>query len=248
MNEKSKHLELDLIELVKTLWKKVWIIILAAIIGGGAAFSVASYVITPKYESEAMMYVNNSSFSVGNTSFSISSSEISAAQSLVDTYIVILKSRTTLNKIINEAKIDYSYSELKDMIKAAPIDSTEVFSIIVTSEDPKEAEVIANAIAQVLPDRIADIVDGSSVRIVDYAIVPSEKASPNITMYTAIGMLIFAAVACLFIIVRKVTDTTIRSEEYLIQTYGIPILSVIPNLSETKSSKYYAKDYKTEQR
>lgn len=248
MNGKNKHLELDLIELVKTLWKKVWIIILAAIIGGGAAFSVASYVITPKYEAEAMMYVNNSSFSVGNTSFSISSSEISAAQSLVDTYIVILKSRTTLNKIINEAEVDYSYSELEDMINASPIDSTEVFSIVVTSEDKKEAEVIANAIAQVLPDRIADIVDGSSVRIVDYAIVPSEKASPNITMYTAIGMLMFAAVACLFIIVRKVTDTTIRSEEYLIQTYGLPILSAIPNLSETKSSKYYVKDYKTEQR
>ena len=68
------------------------------------------------------------------------------------------------------------------------MNSTEVFSIEVTSADPQEAEKIANTIAELLPDRIAEIVDGSSVRIVDYAIVPSHKSSPSLSRYTMLGM------------------------------------------------------------
>lgn len=51
------------------------------------------------------------------------------------------------------------------MVQAEAVNSTEVFSIDVTSPDPQEAELIANAIADILPDRIADIVEGSSVKI-----------------------------------------------------------------------------------
>ena len=137
-----------------------------------------------------MLYVNNSSFSVGNTSFSFSNAELSAAQSLVDTYIVILNSWPVLDEVIQEAEVAYSYDELRSMISAEPVNNTEVFSVTVTSTDPKEAERIANAVADVLPDKIAEVVDGSSVRIVAHALLPSEKVFPNITKSTAIGMLI----------------------------------------------------------
>lgn len=82
-------------------------------IGTIVMFSYAKFLIVPLYESKAMMYVNNSSLSLGNTSFSISSGELSAAQSLVETYIVILKSRLTLNAVIEKADLPYTYEELK---------------------------------------------------------------------------------------------------------------------------------------
>lgn len=239
MGKSSEYFEIDLMQLLRMLWRKAWAIVLAAVIGGTAAFSIAAFIITPKYESQAMLYVNNSSFSVGSTSFSISSAELSAAQSLVDTYIIILGSRTTLNEVIRAAELDYDYETLKAMLSADAVNNTEVFSVTITSEDPREAELIANTIVDILPDRIADVVDGSSVRIVDYAVIPSEKASPNITMFTAIGMLVGIAASCMVLIIMMVSDTLIHNEDYLMETYDLPVLAVIPDLSSSNEEGYY---------
>jgi len=235
----NEFYEIDLIQLLKALWRKAWAILLAAFIGAGAAFSLASFVITPLYEAEALMYVNNSSFSVGNTSFSISNSELSAAQSLVDTYIIILNSRSTLNKVIKEAELEYSYEELKDMLHAEAVNNTEVFSVKVTSADPREAERVANTITQILPKAIADVVDGSDVRIVDHAVVPSVKSSPNITLYSIIGLIIGCVFMCLVITIQEMTDTLIHSEDYLLENYDLPVLAVVPDLVNSKNNGYY---------
>lgn len=239
MGKTNEYYEIDLFQLLRALWRKAWAIVLAAVIGGGAAFSYAAFLVTPLYEADAQMYVNNSSFSVGSTSFSFSSAELTAAQSLVDTYIVILNSRDTLNEIIRATGVDYNYKELSSMLSAQPVNNTEVFSITVTSADPQEAELIANAIVDILPDRIADIVDGSSVRVVHYAIVPTEKASPNITMFTAVGMLLGIAISCIVVIVQLVSDTLIHNEDYLTETYDLPVLAVIPNLYDNSGNTDY---------
>src|SRR5699024_32789 len=86
MDKKNTYYEIDLMQLLQALWKKAWALVLAALIGGGIAFSYSAFLIAPLYEAEAQMYVNNSSFSVGSTSFSINNAELTAAQSLVDTY------------------------------------------------------------------------------------------------------------------------------------------------------------------
>lgn len=90
VRRENEEIEIDLIQLFKVLWRKALVIILSAAIFGAATFAVTLFLIKPKYEATASMYVNNSSFSFGSTSFSISSSELTASTSLVSTYIFIL--------------------------------------------------------------------------------------------------------------------------------------------------------------
>lgn len=244
MGKTNEYDEIDLGQLLEAMWKKAWAIVLAAILGGGVFFAYAKFMITPLYVADAQMYVNNSSVSFGNTSLTISSAELSAAKTLVDTYIVILNSRDTLNEVIRETGVPYTYHELAGMVKAGAVNNTEVFSITVTSPSPQEAELIANAIVKVLPIRIADIVDGSDVRVVHYAIVPTAKVSPNITRYTAIGMLVGVIVACAVICVMVLRDTLIHNEDYLMDTYGLPVLAVIPDLMDHSGGVgYYYQEY-----
>ena len=73
----------------------------------------------------------------------------------------------------------------------------------------------------------------------DYAVVPAGKASPNITMYTAIGIMLGLAISCFAVILLAVFDDLIHSEEYLAQTYDVPVLAVIPDLLETSGDSYY---------
>ncbi len=243
------EIEIDLLQLFRALWKNALVIILVAVLCGGLAFGGTYMFITPKYKATAMMYVNNSTVSVGSTSFSISSGELSAAQTLVDTYIVILNTRTTLDEIIEESGVPYTVDELnkKKMITASAVKGTGVFSVTVESESPTEAELIANTIARVLPDRISDIIEGSDVRIVDYAIVPAHRSSPSYTKNTAIGgllgVVLVAGIICLKEIFGAEEDVMLHSSDDLAKLYpDIPVLAIIPDMRAPSKKSYYS-DY-----
>ena len=143
-----------------------------------------------------------------------------------------------LNEVISRTGVPYSYQQLTKMVQAEAVNSTEVFSIDVTSPDPQEAELIANAIADILPDRIADIVEGSSVKIVDYAIVPAEIASPSYTRNTALGMLVGLVIIAAIICLREIFDEKLHSEDDITQRYQLPILAVIPDLAYSGAGAY----------
>lgn len=248
MNNNNEEMEIDLLRLFNALWKKAWAILLTAAFFAVGTLGFTAAFIKPLYKAEALMYVNSSDISVGGAKLSISQSELTAAQSLVDTYIVILNTRMTMNDVIEQSGVPYTYEEImeKEMISAAAVNSTEVFSIEVTSTDPKEAELLANTIAQILPEKIAAIVEGSSVRIVDYAVVPAEKASPSLTKNTLMGAVLGFILACGVVVVMELMDDQIHDSDYLIQTYNIPVLAVIPDLLSTKSTNEYHQ--KAEQR
>lgn len=239
MSEKTEK-EIGLLELFQVLLRRWWAIVLAALFTGALAFGYTFFMVDPLYQARTLLYVNNSDISVGSTSFSISNADLTAAQKLVNTYVVILKSRTALNEVIEEAGLDYTYEQLSGMISAQAVNSTEVFEIVVTSKSPADAERIANTIADVLPDKIADIVVGSDVRIVDYAVVPSHRYSPSYTRNTAVGVLIGVIICSAILILVYIFDENIRSEDYLTQTYpDIPLLTVIPDMTGTKRSGGY---------
>lgn len=244
----KKEIELDLFQVVNILWQKALIIILAATIFGAASFAGTFFFISPKYKATTSMYVNNSSFSFGATSFSITSSELSASNTLVSTYIYILESRTTLEEVISEAGLSYTYEDLEKMIDARAVSDTAAFDVTVESENPVEAELVANTIAKILPDRIAEIVDGSSVRIVDYAIIPAHRSSPSYIKNTLIGALIggilcSAVVLAMFVTSEK-RNVDIRSVDDLKDMYpDIPVLALIPDMRISGKKGYYYSSY-----
>ena len=238
-NKDSQHEKIDVLELFITLFKKLWIIAISTVLAGLIVGGYAFFFVPPKYQASAMLYVNNNSVSVAGTSFDLS--DLNAAKSLVSTYSVILHSRNVLDDVIEESGVDYSYNELNSMITAAPVDSTEIFRVVVTSTNPDEAELIANSICSILPKKISSIVESSSVRIVDFAVRPESKSSPNITMYALVGMIVGFVISCVVVIILKLRDNSITSEDYLINNYKYPVLAVIPDFDDNhQKNKYYS--------
>ncbi len=234
----SEYYSIDLMHILRSLIRRAWFIALVGIIVAALTFGVFAFGVSPKYSSSIMLYVNNSSFSLGNTSFSISSSEITAAQSLVRTYGEILNNRTTLERIIDKTKVQYDYIELSEMIESSLSNDTEIMRVTVTTGDPYEASKIANCIAEVLPVRISEIIDGASMEVVDSAIPNLEKVSPNITKCTLIGFILGVMAAVIILIIFIINDDTIHDEEYVIKNYDYPILAKVPNLLHTGSKQY----------
>lgn len=237
--EYNDELEIDLQRLVNAVLKKIWMVILACVLGAAVALVGTLLFISPKYQSSAMFYVNNSNISVGDVSLSMSSGDLSTSRGLVKSYIVILNTRETLVDVIDYAGVDRKVAEIAGMIEAEAVDSTEIFKVTVTSDDPHEAQKIADAISYILPKRIGTIIDGTSAKVADAAVVPAKPSSPSYTKNTVIGFLLGFLMSVGIVVLKELFDVTIRTQEDIEQVCDHPILAAVPDMETPTKGGYY---------
>ena len=233
MNKKSDVLELDLVRMIRTVISKFWLILFSGILVGVLFLGYAKVGMTPMYSTNALFCVNNP------TNGSFSTSQLQAAHYLADTYMVILESRSVLDAVSEKTGLPYSHKELAAMVSSTSVNDTEVFKVIVTCPDPEHAAKIANAIVQILPEKIAAALPGSAMYVVDEAVVNRDQVSPNYRKMLLLGFLAGAALCAVSVIAVDILDDSIRSEDYLQRTYSeIPLLAVVPE-GEISKGGYY---------
>ena len=231
-NENREGFEINLKRIFAAIWKRLWAILLVGTVFGSVAFSYAWFFRTPVYSAKAQMYVNNNY--EGSPGFS--SSQITAAQSLAGTYMVIMQSHNVLDQVIAETNLGYTYSQVKGMLSSGTVNETEVFEIRVTCANYEHATIIANKIAEVLPDKIKEIVVGSDVRLVDKAMDNKTPVGPNYRRFATLGFFFGVVLTTLIVVLVDVMDTSIKSEEHLQQAYPhIPLLAIVPYGDNDKS-------------
>jgi len=237
--DKEGELEIDLLQLVRVIWKNAILIVLVGAFCAVAVYAYTKICIAPTYKADIMVNVNNNANQTENKD-SVSTSEISASKSLVSTYIVILKSRSMLNEVKSKANLKYSYEKLYKMVAGASVSSTEILQVEVTAYSPEEAELIANTIAEVLPEKISTIIPGSSAVIVDYAVAPEHASGPHKTRNAALGFLVGAFLTSVVVVIMDMLDDTVRDETFITSNFDIPLLASIPDLSQASENGYYS--------
>ncbi len=225
----NENIEIDLKDLFKVILKRLWIVVLCAVLLGTAVLVYTVNFVTPQYQASVTIYVNNNSGKTDGTY--ISSSDLAVALRLVETYVNIIQSDTVLEKVIAETGLKLSADQVRGMISAEVIGETEMFKVTVRTPNPQISADLANAIATVAPNEIVTIIEGSSAKIIDYAKVPKTYSSPNYTLNTIVGGIVGAGLAILIFLLQMLMDAQIKSEEDLTRLYAIPVLGVIPQLN-----------------
>ena len=233
----NRDYEIDLFALLGELARKWWLILLVTVLAAALMFGYTRFLVTPMYTSTVSFYVNNGQMTEDNK---ISNQDIIASQSLVETYIVILKYGATLDEVIYDANLDCTASELSRMISCAAINDTEVFQVSVTDPDPETATRIARSIARILPSKVSDVIEGSTVRIVREANVPTRPSSPNLKKNLVLAAAAGLLLSCAYVALRYLLDDRIRdAAQYVKEHYDYPILAAIPDLMTDSGDKYY---------
>ena len=231
VNDKaSREIEIDVVGLLRAIFKKLWVIILVALVCGGIMFGLSEYVIQPTYRAYCTAYVNNKNVQSGSQQ--ITNSDMNAQHQLAATYSTILTSNTVLTAAAESINLDYPYSRLKSMVKTSEKDETGVIEISVISKSKDLSFMLADAISKVAPTYMADMVEGSSMKIVDHPEYPKGKYAPNTSRYTLLGALAGALLTLIIVIIRHFTDDTLSSETYLEQNYSMPIIGIIPDFTK----------------
>lgn len=224
-------------ELIDIILSHLKLILLITVLSGVLAFSVSQFGLTPYYESSVKLFVNNSRIGQADTT---SISDLNASERLVNTYMEIVKSNTVLQKVSDSSGTGHSVAQLKQMVSTQSVKNTEIFYVTVTSDDPAGAQKLANQIAKDAPAEIMDFVEATSVKVIDYATLPTEPSTPNVKLNTAIGFLLGLILSVLLVLLLDMLDVTIRSEEDLTKLVDIPVLGVIPTIDmlDSKANGY----------
>lgn len=234
----EKVVEIDLKELVSACLRKIWLILVCTVVAATVVYIYTALFVTPMYRTEATFYVNNSV--IAGDSQKITSSDLATAQRLVLTCTNIIKSDTVLEKVAERAELDMSAAALRGIISASDIDETEMFRVQVQHKDPVQAAKIANTIADVAPQEIANIIVGSTTKVVDRAKIPAHPYSPNLTTNTVLGALAGLVISVAVVVVTALLDVRIKSEDDLTDICDIPVLGVIPEFIEDTKSGFGA--------
>ena len=260
MENNESKISINILEVLKDFLHKWWIVLIASVVGACALFIYTFFTTEQKYTATAKMYVNNSSVSssisdVLDSVQSISSGNLQASRTLVSSYAVIMKTHLILDDVLNTAETEeeYTYDQLVNMISVGAVNNTEVCYISVTCANSNDAKLLANTTLHVFKDQIGGIINGSSAKIVDYAV----ETTPVSRGFTKMGLIGFAVGFVLSLVVIFLVDfyisDTFQDSDALKQCLpdDIPVLSVIPDTDTSNVGKYgyykkyghYAKDY-----
>ena len=238
VKEEKGIFNIDIWRILKELWSKKIVIAVVSILCAVVGTVYGRYTVTPMYKADIMAYVNNNSISLGDATLSFT-----GARKLLDTYIVILKSRSCMDAVIEKADLPYTRGQLSNMISIAAVGETEVFTVTATAGDPEEARIIADTVAEVLSDLLTKTIRGSVVEIVDYAVKPSSAINSDYSKYTKLGFALGLVASCGVFALLEILNDRIHDESTLAELFdGIPVLANIPHRSSGKRySSYYSK-------
>ncbi|MGF3105735.1 YveK family protein [Rossellomorea sp. DUT-2] len=237
---------ISLKELIQTLKKRMSLIIILTLMAVLVSAAISYFVLTPIYQSSTQLLVNKSnddqqSFNVG---------EVQTNLQLINTYNVIMKSPAILDIVIDDLKLDMTTKELNEKITVQSEKDSQVVNISVQDEDPKQAAAIANKIAEVFQTEIVKIMNVDNVSILAKAEL-GENPSPikpqpllNIAIALVVGLM--AGVGLAFLL--EFLDNTVKTEQDIEKGLELPVLGVIPTITDSEFQKVAHRQERTSRR
>lgn len=232
--EREVEIEIDFIGIIKTLFKKIWVILLIAGIFGIGAFIVGKFFIAPTYVSTAKVYTINTDKQGG--AFEASYNDLVMAEQLVNDYEEIIKSNYVMNKVISDMKLEVPVLELQEMVQVEPVEETRILEISVSNEDPVLARDITNKVCEIAGDRIVEVMNIEAINILDEAEIPEEPSNGGAVSSAVKGFLVGGILAAAAVVICFLLNTSIKSQDDITKKVGLTNLAVIP----------YNKEYDTD--
>jgi len=225
--EETKDMEIDLSFIFRILQKNIIPLVLSALVFGVLAYVGTTQFIPKQYKASAQLIVNNRS---DTSERSVNNSELTAAQSLANTYSIIIKSNSVLQPVIDKMQLNMTYESLANSITVAPVNETQVIEISMKHTDPNFAKKVVANIVKVAQPKIKDVVDAGSVKVVDESRLANNgrPVGPNAKKNALLGAMAGLAFMLVIVFLKELFNKKFKTENDVTNTLGLPMLGVIP--------------------
>ena len=229
--KEQDRIEIDVVQMLKVLWKRKLIIALAAIISGAIAFGYSSFVIKPEFTSTTRIYVVNRN---QGDKPGLTNQDLQAGSYLVKDYREIILSQDVLEKVVADQKLNIDAKTLARKVQVTVPADTRIVSISVRDGLPEEASRIANALREVASQKIISVTRVSDVTTLEEARPAQSPSSPNIRRNTILGFGAGAGLVIVVVLIIELLDDRVKRPEDIEEVMHLSLLGVIPNLEKIK--------------
>lgn len=219
---------MELKKYARIILKRIWIIIALCTIAGVVSAYMNYFVITPVYEANTTLYVNNKS---DNKSSTVYYNDILSGQQLAKDYTEIIKSRAVTGEVIKQLGLtDITSDDLIGLINVDSVNETRVMQISVQNTDPNLALEIANKTADVFSEKVVDLMNVQNVNIIDKAERPELPIKPNKKANIVFAVFVSGLLAIGIIFFIEYMDNTIKTTEDVKEYLELNVIGTIPVL------------------
>ena len=240
----TNEISINLADVFAVFFKRLWLILLAAIIVGGGVYSLLANNYVENYTSRSTIMVMNPE---ENLSASSSAYYYSLTITAVNDCAQLLTSRSVLYRIIDELELDdkgFTYNSLKNMISITNYPDSHVIEVAVTTEDAWLSRDIVNSLCRLGAAQIEEYIEFATAKVIDEGTL-SRSPSNSVGIEYAImaGLAAGALVFGLFIL-AAVRDDKLKTPEDIEIRLGLSVLGIIPYSQSKKSKKKKKKSRK----
>ncbi len=219
----------DLMQLVRMLLRKWFVVVCAGILAALIGFCYASYFITPLYRANSTMLVDLRN----SVHDDLSAEQVNVAQNYVSTFAYIMETNTVLEPVIEELGLSESVSSLASKLQITAIEDTLLIRVSINHESPDEALAIIKAIDKTAPEVINQRITSGYIIEVESPTVSGGPVSPNVTRHTVLGGAIGVVLSAVILLVIFFLNNKVRSVAELQSAIDLPLLGVIPTLQNS---------------
>lgn len=227
-NQEANMIEIDVLSLLRTIWRKKFLILLTAILTTGLAFAYSAFLVTPQYDSTTRLYVVNQS---GDNGAGITNQDLQAGSFLVQDYKEIILSQDVLKNVTTTLGIT---DDIKEKITVnIPVD-TRILSITVRDSDPNQAATIANTLRDEAAKKIIEVTKVSDVTTLEAALPAEKPSTPQTKRNLVLGFVAGAFLATALVLVLEVLDDRVKRTQDIEEGLGMTLLGVVPHAEKLK--------------
>lgn len=124
--------------------------------------------------------------------------------------------------------------QLAESLSVKTQTNSQVFALNATAGDPSEAKDIADVVAKTFKSKIKSIMQVNNVTIVSKASTPNTPSFPKPKLFAIAGATLGLVLSFAWIIIRDLTNTTIRDDSFLTDELGLTNLGQIGKIEMDK--------------
>lgn len=227
-NQEENTIEIDVLSLLRTIWRKKFLILLTAILTTGLAFAYSAFLVTPQYDSTTRLYVVNQSSDNGAV---ITTQDLQAGSFLVKDFKEIILSQDVLKNVTTTLGLT---GGIKDKITVTIPADTRILSISVRDSDPNQAATIANTLREEAAKKIIEVTKVSDVTTLEAALPAENPSTPQTKRNLVLGFIVGAFLATALVIVLEVLDDRVKRPQDIEESLGMTLLGVVPHAEKLK--------------
>lgn len=221
--------EIDLKELLKLFWNKKLLILVIVLISVIVGLVYTKFLEKPKYTASTTLILAQKNSSSDENSAAVTATDVTLNDKLIETYKVIAQSNAVVRSVINNLNLkNISEDQIKNEINVTAINDTQVLKVSVTDASAENAVKIANELANVFSDKIAEIYKIDNINIVDHAELETVTNSINHKKDVLIAVAIGIVIAVIVVLIGNLFDTTAKSSSDIEKEVGIQVLAEVP--------------------